>query len=171
MESEKVNNYHKRQQRFKSSLEDNQQLKHAFPFSVPKDYFENLPNQIVDRINLATKPSLISLFTNRISQPAWTISSLIILIVVVLTSIWVYNTNNNFYHQDQELTLEEVLEEFPYFYDDIDESEIITFLMAENDEAFMDFYFENIHIESVHEDDIIEYLFNENIDNELILDF
>lgn len=93
------------------------------------------------------------------------------MIVVVLTSIWVYNTNNNFYHQDQELTLEEVLEEFPYFYDDIDESEIITFLMAENDEAFMDFYFENIHIESVHEDDIIEYLFNENIDNELILDF
>ncbi len=144
-------------------------IKKENPFRVPDGYFDKLPNIIREKI---IKPNTVSVweqFFLLLKQPKYSMSLAVATMAIVL-ALFVFVKPDG--QEDQflsDITIEDILRENPELIYSIDESLIIEVLLAENGEDIRDYYDYNIKSDtSISDDEIIDYLSDENFDTELI---
>jgi hypothetical protein len=147
------------------------ELKSSFPFSIPDGYFDELPNKINRKISPEVHPSLITIFISRISKPIVAIPSGLAMIIIMVATIMLINQKSETLQYDQGLSLNEILEELPYFYENVEEDEIISLLLVENSESSFGRSLNPDNIESLSDDELIEYLLEEDVNDDLIINF
>lgn len=141
------------------------------PFLVPGNYFEKLPVEILNKTRRSKRfsfPEVIqSLFLKRKFNLAVAFTGLIVIIaIIIFNKSEDISVNNQFFSN---ITLDDVLLESPEIIEYMDESLIVETLFAGSDQV-IDFNssneFENDS--SISEDDLINYLSDEEIATELI---
>ncbi len=141
------------------------------PFSVPADYFETLPTQIQERIAESKRIPFFTKLSIHIKQPVYSISISGIAAIIFIAILFFYNSDRNQDLQIPAFTLEEILNSEPEIIFEMSESQLIEALMAENDytdnmESFSGFATEKDT--SISDDDIIEYLSDEELNETFI---
>jgi len=144
-------------------------IKKENPFRVPDGYFDKLPNIIQEKI---IKPNTVSVweqFFLLMKQPKYSVSLAVATMAIVL-ALFIFVKPD--VHEDEflsDITIEDILRENPELIYSMDKSLIIEVLLAENGEDIRDYYDYNIESDtSISDDEIIDYLSDENFDTELI---
>lgn len=151
-----------------ASLNEISKLKKSFPFSVPDNYFDELPSKISNRITEKSESSVLSNFLTYLRKPVYAVSTGLAAIVIIISIVFLSQDRNSAIIFSDEITLEEILTEYPYFYENVYESDIINLLLADTDEDFLNLYLDNEEMESIPDEDIIDYLLDENENSDLI---
>jgi len=141
------------------------------PFSVPADYFGTLPTQIQERIAENKRIPLFAKLSIHIKQPVYSFSIAGIAAIIFIAILIISNPDKNQDFQMPAFTLEEILNSEPEIIFEMSESQLIEALMAENDytdnmESFSGFATEKDT--SISDDDIIEYLSDEELNETFI---
>ena len=168
MSTEKQKYNSNKDEHLNASLNEISNLKKSFPFSVPENYFEELPSKISSRITEKSESSILSNLLTYLKKPVYAVSTSLALITIVISSVLYFQEKNSGDLLSDEITLEEILKEYPYFYENIYESDIINLLLADTDEEFLNLYLDNEEMESIPDEDIIDYLLDENDNSDLI---
>jgi hypothetical protein len=141
------------------------------PFMVPGNYFEKLPDEIMNKIRIPKRISpselLYSIFLMRKLNFAIIVTGIIlILAILIFNKSGDISANNQFLSN---ITLDDLLRENPEIIEYMDETLIVETLFAGSDQV-IDFNssneFENDS--SISEDDLINYLSDEEIATELM---
>ena len=136
-------------------------LKKDNPFSVPDGYFDTLPLKVSERVKSQESPGIFRMF---FFKPAFGYSSFGIA-ALVLVFFFVLSYNENKTGSDlPDVTLTEVLVEYPDFLNSFDENDFFDIVLSgSGDDLFI------IPETDISDDDIIEYLSDENDFDEDIL--
>ncbi len=137
------------------------------PFSTPKDYFDELPLRIKERCISNGKKPILKIVLENIFTPKYAIGfSLLFIAILGLSIIFSNQENNKSTNEFMEISWEDVLNNDPFFLDDYSESELITTFISQGDE--------NINLlnpfseENIYEEDLIDYLSNEDYEIEIL---
>jgi hypothetical protein len=138
------------------------------PFKVPDNYFEKLPVEILQKIKPAKEiPESISIFSNRKFAFAAVITGLLIIFgVIYFNKLGELTDKSQFTYS---ITLDDLLNESPEIIESIDENTLFETLFAGSDQAFNYSAEDEIEIDStISRDDLIRFLSEEEISNELL---
>jgi len=137
------------------------------PFSTPKDYFDELPQKIKANCIANDRKPLLNIFFEHIFQPKYAIGFSILFIAILSVSIIFSNQkDNSSANEFSEVSWEDILNTDPFFFDDYSEFELITTLVSQTNE--------NLNLltpsseENIYEEDLIEYLSNEDYEIEFL---
>lgn len=142
-------------------------LKKENPFQAPENFFEELPEKINNRIQLEKSNEnrgIRKLFGRPIYYLATAAAS-----ILILVAIWIF-TNEKQPVTDlfSEISFEILMDESPELIEYMDEDDLIDALFVYSSETIE---FSDIKLDSdtsLTEDDIFDYLDDENISNELL---
>ena len=137
------------------------------PFSTPKDYFDELPLKIKENCIVNDKKPFLKIFFENIFLPKYAIGFSLLFIAILSVSIIFSNRENNSSTNElAEISWEDVLKSDPHFFDDYSESELITTLVSQTNE--------NMNLltpssdENISDEDLINYLSNEDYEIEIL---
>ncbi len=155
---------------FEDSIPELNKIKKENPFAVPEGYFDSLPTSIQEKIESHShKLSIFEQILTLFKQPKYSVTAVLtiaILIVVMFVFIKPSEKETPFF---SDITIDDIINEYPEFIYDLDESTIIEILYAENGQDTYDFFENDIYTDTtITDDDIIEYLEDENVETELI---
>jgi hypothetical protein len=137
-----------------------QGIKRESPFSVPEGYFEKLPLTIADRIGKPKVNPLVSVMKRLSLKPGYAAGLAGIITIIVFLFFTVFNKSKNEIQIIPDITLTEVLQENPYFFDDVNEEDIIEIFLANSDDE-RDLFRNS----DISDGEVIEYLSDEDMDN------
>ena len=139
------------------------------PFSTPKDYFDELPLIIKENCIANDKKPFFKIFFENFILPKYAIGFALLFIAILSVSIIFLNQENNSSTSEfAEITWEDVLKSDPHFFDDYSESELITTLISQTDED-MNLLTPSSE-ENISDEDLIDYLSNEDYEIEILYD-
>ena len=139
------------------------------PFRVPKDYFNELPIAIQSKVSKSKQISVWERFIQLFKQPKYSISFATVAATFIVALALFINPDVQEEDFISGITVEDIINEYPEFISSIDESMIIELLFVDNNYDIEDYFNTNIESDSsISEDDIIDYLSDENFDTELI---
>lgn len=140
-------------------------------FSVPAGYFENLSTNIQERIAKDERIPLFSRIIVHIKQPVWSVSLAGIAVLIFMAILFFPGSNNNPDLKTPTFTLEEILNSEPGIIYEMDESQLIEALAATNENEDISKPGQGIGTKSdssFSDDDIIDYLLENDIDESII---
>lgn len=135
-------------------------IKRENPFAVPDGYFEKLPVAIADRISKPQK----TVMGRFLQKPGYVAGVAGFIAIVVVLFFTVFNRNENELQPVPDITMTEILQENPDFFDNVDEDDIIEIFIANLDDEK-----DIIWNLDISDDEVIEYLSDDNMDNYDIL--
>jgi len=145
-------------------------IKRDNPFMVPDGYFDKLPTSIQEKIESESHKSpnfeqIVTLF----KQPKYSVTAgltIVILIVAMVVFIKPSDKETQFF---SDITIDDIIDEYPEFIYYLDESIILEVLFAENGEDTYDYFRNDIYTDTtLTEDEIIDYLSDEKFETDLI---
>ena len=143
-------------------------IKKENPFRVPKNYFNELPMAIQQKVSKSKQISVWERFTQLIKKPEYSITFAIVATAFIVALALFIKPDVQKDEFISEITVEDIIKEYPEFISSIDESMIIELLFVDNNYEIEDYFNTNIESDSsISEDDIIDYLSDENFDTEL----
>lgn len=144
-------------------------IKKENPFRVPDGYFDKLPMIIQEKITKTKSVSIWEQFFLLLKQPKYSVSLAVATMAIVIALFVFVKPDGQEYQFLSDITIEDILRENPELIYSMDETLIIEVLLAENGEDIQDYYDYNIKSDtSISDDEIIDYLSDENFDTELI---
>ncbi len=159
---------------------DLEKIRKDNPFLVPADYFEKLPGIISKRKEDMTAGKYrITAFSLQRVRPAYYIAAAFIIVIATTMFIFKSQLFNNGNTTLAELSWEEVVSDDYFVYAELSEYNLIEALISTNDynsfEPSEDFnlpdeIYTTENDSNISSDDIIEYLYNEEIDIDEIYD-
>ncbi len=144
-------------------------IKKENSFKVPDGYFDSLPMKIQEKVS---EPKTISIWEQLsiiIRQPKYSVSFVFAttLIIVPLIIFIKPEVQQSLYLSD--ITIEDVLRGNPELIYNLDESDIIEIMLAEVSKDDPDYIDNNVKSDSsITDEDIINYLSDENFETELL---
>ncbi len=141
------------------------------PFMVPGNYFEKLPDEIMNTIRKPKRISpaelLYSIFLKRKINLAFIVSG-----IIVILAILIFNRSEEIIGDNQffsNITLDDLLRENPEIIEYMDETFLVETLLAGSDQI-IDFNSDNAMVNDtgISQDDLIDYLSDEEITTELM---
>ena len=145
------------------------EIKKENPFKVPDGYFDGLPMKIQEKVSQPNTVSIWEQLIMVIRQPKYSVS-FVFAIVAIIVALIVFvkpKVQESIYLPD--ITIEDVLRGNPELIYNLDESTIIEIMFAETGNDVLNYFDNNIKSDSsITEDDIINYLSDENFETELL---
>ncbi|MEZ5198273.1 MAG: hypothetical protein R2764_18360 [Bacteroidales bacterium] len=138
------------------------------PFHVPEHYFESLPTRIQERV-VAPKSSFVSILFIWLSRhPKYSLSFIVTAIAIVWLMVFISEPKQLNSFSFNGITIDDILNESPELIYDLDESQIIDVMMVDNDKEVESFFKLDMDTnEGLTDDDLIEYLNDENFETEI----
>ena len=155
---------------FKKFAPELSKIKKDNPFKVPDDYFDKLPEAIREKVASVTKKiSIFEQFLLRFKQPKYSITTgLAFILIVVALFVFIKPADKEIQFLS-DITIDDILEESPELIYDMDESIILEVLFADNTDETYDYFESDIYNDTtINEDEIIDYLSDENFETELL---
>jgi len=141
------------------------------PFMVPGNYFEKLPDEIMNKIRVPKRISpaelLYTIFLKRKLNFAIIVSGIIVILAILF-----FNKSENITGENQffsNITLDDLLRENPEIIEYMDETFLVETLLAGSVQV-IDFNDDNVMVNDtgISQDDLIDYLSDEEITTELM---
>ncbi|MBI9038124.1 MAG: hypothetical protein JEY97_08335 [Bacteroidales bacterium] len=137
------------------------------PFSTPKDYFDELPQKIKEGCFADDRKPFLNMVFKSIFQPKYAIGFSILFIAILSVAIIFSNNDHNSSNNEfSEISWEDILNADPFFFADYSESELITTLVSQTNEDLN--LLTPSSEENVYEEDLIEFLSNEDYEIEIL---
>lgn len=139
------------------------------PFQVPDKYFEDLPSVIQEKAAQTEVSVFSSMFKWVSGHPKYSISLGMATISIVLLIVFISQPQNKSSVSFADITIEDILIESPEFIYYMDESEIIDVMIALSDIDLNSFYLPDLETDNdITEEDLIDYLDNENFETNIL---
>jgi hypothetical protein len=147
-------------------------LKTTNPFRVPDNYFEKLPEEILLKVNKSEKIPVTKKLISIMQQPKFTIAAAVAVLFIVSSILLFHKPASIFSAELADLTLEDILQENPDLIETFDETLLLETLVAITNEGLVNFLDTTSVInQGICDDELIEYLSEENLTPDILYDF
>lgn len=150
------------------SIPDFSKLKKNNPFEVPENYFDSLPLIISNKIDFNRNRHSLSISRLFSLNPKFSVA-IVSSAFVILMTVFLLTKSSQEFDSLSEITFEDVLLEYPELIENMDESIFYESLLVETEVDYFGDFETNFDMDtSLSDEDIFNYLTEEDIDSELI---
>jgi len=146
-------------------------IERSNPFRVPENYFEQLPVEVLLKTGMRKKRFCGAWITKILFRPQYQLAFILAGIILILVIV-VVNQNQTIEVKDEifsNITLDDLLQESPEIIENMEDYFFFEDLVAESSSEFKVGMGESIFNDSIFtEDDLIDYLSEEEISTDLI---
>lgn len=144
-------------------------LKKTEPYTASQSYFGKLPDEILSKIHGSNSVPWFSRVPGLLLKPKFALTAAVTL-VVVLIAVFVFDKPSSVISLPlTDYTLEDVLDESPELIENMDELLLLETLFAGNDELTDD-YFDLETMPALTSDELDDYLLEEDLTPEILVD-
>jgi len=140
------------------------------PFNVPDGYFEKLANNIQEQVSSRSERiPIIEQILIFLKQPKYSLATGFVIVLIIVGLFVFIKPADKEIQLFSDITIEDILEESPELIYDMDESIILEVLFADNGDDIYNYFENDVFTDTtISDDEIIDYLIDENIETELI---
>ncbi len=137
------------------------------PFTVPDGYFDRLPVMINERLKEKKENHFYRIV--ELMKFKWRLALVAagFVTVVLVSLLWISNYSNDALPDISDISISDILQDNPDFFNSLEESDIINIIFAnlEDEQNFIN----DLGFSDITDDELIEYLSNDDIETDELL--